>query len=236
MRILFHRVANYLAASLMKVIFGYAARVHVLHRERADVSGGVLLASNHISHFDPFIFSSIVRRKIDWMAMAEFFPHPVLGRFLRAVDAFPAERDRADRATIRSALERLKTGRIVGIFPEGGIRDGANSILEGAAAKSGVAMLAQVANAPILPCVILGSDRLYNSKRWLPARRSVVWIAFGNLIECNGNLAKSEARQQLEQDFRESLRNLRDEVVETFRLTAADLPHPPKLRMKESHR
>ncbi|MFL6513718.1 MAG: lysophospholipid acyltransferase family protein [Chthoniobacterales bacterium] len=236
MRFLLHRVANYLAANLMKVIFGYAARVHVLHRERADVSGGVLLAANHISHFDPFIFSSVVRRKIDWMAMAEFFPYPVLGQFLRAVDAFPAERLRADRATIRSALERLKDGRMVGIFPEGGIRDGPDSILEGAASKSGVAMLAHVANVPILPCVILGSDRLYNSKRWLPIRRSVVWIAFGGLIQCNSNLAKAEARSQLEQDFRQSLQSLRNEIVKTFRLTAADLPHPPKVRMKESQR
>src|SRR3954464_4839139 len=233
MRILFHRVANYLAASLMKVIFGYAARVHVLYRGRADVSGGVLLASNHISHFDPFIFSSIVRRKIDWMAMAEFFPHPVFGQFLRAVDTFPAERDRADRATIRSAIERLKNGRIVGIFPEGGIRDGANSILEGAVAKSGVATLAQLADVPILPCVILGSDRLYNSKRWFPMRRTAIWIAFGDLIERNTTLAKAEARQQLEADFRAALKKLRDELVDTFRLDPADLPQSPKVRMKE---
>src|SRR5205085_7539935 len=118
-------------------------------------------------------------------------PYPVVGQFLRAVDAFPAERDRADRATIRSAIERLKQGRIVGIFPEGGIRDGANSILEGAVAKSGVATLAQLADAPILPCVILGSDRLYNSKRWLPIRRSAVWMAFGNLIKRNSALPKA---------------------------------------------
>src|SRR5205823_285405 len=86
--------------------------------------------SNHISHFDPPIISSVARRKIDWMAMAEFFPIPWLGHFLRAVDAFPAARDRADRKTIRSAIERLKDGRIVGVFPEGGIRDGARSRIE----------------------------------------------------------------------------------------------------------
>jgi 1-acyl-sn-glycerol-3-phosphate acyltransferase len=233
MRILFHRVANWLAATLMKGIFGYAARVHVLHRDRADAGGGLLLAANHISHFDPFILSSVVRRKIDWMAMAEFFPYPVLGQFLRAVDAFPAERDRADRATIRGAMERLKHGRIVGIFPEGGIRDGMNSILEGAVAKSGVATLAQLADVPILPCVILGSDRLYNPKRWLPIRRVAIWIAFGDLIERNTALAKAEARQQLEADYRNSLKKLRDELVDTFNLTPADLPQSPKVRIKE---
>ena len=61
----------------MKVLFGYVARVRVLRRENANHKGAFLLASNHISHFDPFILSSVVRRKIDWMAMAEFFPNPL---------------------------------------------------------------------------------------------------------------------------------------------------------------
>ena len=84
-----------------------------------DCAGGFLLASNHISHFDPFLISLPVRRKIDWMTMAEFFRPPALGFFLRSIDAFPAERDRADLKTIRAAIDRLKTGRIVGLFPEG---------------------------------------------------------------------------------------------------------------------
>src|SRR5712691_8410027 len=101
MRRLFHSVSNRVAALSMKLLFGYAARVHVIWRENANRTGGFLLASNHISHFDPFIISSVVRRKIDWMAMAEFFPLPMVGWFLRAVDAFPAARDRSDRGTIR---------------------------------------------------------------------------------------------------------------------------------------
>ena len=125
MRSLFHSAANYVAAISMKLLFGCVARVHVVRGENANHNGGFLLAANHISHFDPFIISSVVPRKIDWMAMAEFFPLPLLGFLLRAVDAFPADRNRADRATIRSAIERLKNGRIVGLFPEGGIRNGA---------------------------------------------------------------------------------------------------------------
>ncbi|HEY6070317.1 MAG TPA: lysophospholipid acyltransferase family protein, partial [Chthoniobacterales bacterium] len=120
----FHSISNRAAAFFMKLLFGYSSRVFVIGRENAEQPGGLLFASNHISHFDPFIISSVVRRKIDWMAMAEFFPMPIVGSFLRAVDAFPAERDRADRKTIRAAIERLKNGRIVGVFPEGGIRDG----------------------------------------------------------------------------------------------------------------
>ena len=107
MRSMFHSLANHAARLLMKLLFACVARVRVIRRENANHDGGFLLAANHISHFDPFIISSVVRRKIDWMAMAEFFPYPVLGFLLRAVDAFPADRHRADRTTIRTAIERF---------------------------------------------------------------------------------------------------------------------------------
>src|SRR6266576_1558404 len=196
MRYHVHSLANRVAALLMKSLFACVARVHVVRSENANHDGAFLLAANHISHFDPFIISSVVRRKIDWMAMAEFFPLPLLGVLLRAVDAFPANRDRADRATIRSAIERLKNGRIIGLFPEGGIRDGARSVLECAPLRPGASTLAHIAGVPILPCVIVGSDRLYSTKRWLPASggRTPIWIAFGNPISHFPELAKSEAR------------------------------------------
>src|SRR5690242_16525199 len=87
MRQIFHRIANRAAALFMKLLFGYSSRVYVVGLENTKRAGGFLLASNHISHFDPFIISSVVERKIDWMAMAEFFPLPIVGLFLRAVDA-----------------------------------------------------------------------------------------------------------------------------------------------------
>src|SRR5207244_593964 len=178
----FHSLANRAASLFMRALFGYSSRIHVIGRENAERATGFLLASNHISHFDPFIISSVLRRKIDWMAMAEFFPLPIVGWFLRAVDAFPAKRDRADRKTIRTAIERLKVGRAVGVFPEGGIRDGANSLLEGAPVRAGASTLAHIAGAPIVPCLILGSDRLYAKRNWLPLRRTPVWIGFGDVI------------------------------------------------------
>jgi 1-acyl-sn-glycerol-3-phosphate acyltransferase len=233
MRSLFHSSANRVAAISMKLLFGCVASVHVVRRENANRDGGFLLATNHISHFDPFIISSVVRRKIDWMAMAEFFPYPVLGHFLRAVDAFAVDRNRADRTTIRGAIERLKNRRIVGIFPEGGIRDGARSLLEGAPLRRGASTLAHIAGVPILPCVILGSDRLYSKKRWLPLRRTSIWIAFGNPIPHFSDLEKSNARACIERELVAAFKLLYAELHEKFSLTPDDLPHPPRERMVE---
>src|SRR6516165_7809416 len=191
-------MAVYTAGKLLvRFLFGCVARIYVLGRENANCAGGFLLASNHISHFDPFLISLVVRRKIDWMTMAEFFRPRGLGFLLRAIDAFPAERDRADRKTIRTAIDRLKNGRVVGLFPEGGIRDGARSVLEGAPLRPGAPTLAHIAGVPILPCVILGSDRLYSAKRWLPLRRTPIWIAFGSPVSYFPELQRSEARERI---------------------------------------
>jgi 1-acyl-sn-glycerol-3-phosphate acyltransferase len=226
------KTASYRAGRLLvKLLFGCVARTRVLRRENANRAGGFLLAANHISHFDPFLISLAVRRKIDWMTMAEFFRSPMLGFLLRAIDAFPAERDRADLKTIRTAIQRLKSGRVVGLFPEGGIRDGTRSLLEGAPLRPGASALAQIAGVPVLPCVILGSDRLYSKTQWLPFRRTPIWIAFGNPISHFPELQKSEARERIESDLAAAFRNLYAELREKFRLTSDDLPHPPRERM-----
>ena len=236
MRKIFHSIANRAASLSAKLLFGCVAHIRVLRRENAEGTGGFLLASNHISHFDPVIISSVVHRKIDWMAMAEFFPLPIVGLFLRAVDAFPAARDRADRKTIRTAIERLKNGRIVGVFPEGGIRDGAQSLLERAPLRAGAATLAHIAGVPIVPCVILGSDRLYTKGNWLPLRRTPVWIGFGGAISHFPELEKSVARARIEQELTNAFQQIYAELREKFHLTADDLPHPPRERMQGTSR
>ena len=232
---------------LVRLLLRGVTRVHVIRSENANRTGGparsatalqagFLLAANHISHFDPFIISSVIGRKIDWMTMAEFFQSPAVGFLLRAVDAFPADRDRANPKTVRTAIERLKKGRIVGLFPEGGIRDGARSLVEGAPLRPGASTLAHIAGVPILPCVILGSDRLYSTKRWLPMRRTPIWIAFGDPISHFPGLPKSEARAQIESELASAFENLYAELRKTFQLTADDLPHPPRERMGKSAR
>jgi 1-acyl-sn-glycerol-3-phosphate acyltransferase len=215
---------------LVRFVFGCVGRIRVMDGEDANRAGGFLLASNHISHFDPFLISLPLRRKIDWMTMAEFFRPSALGFFLRSIDAFSAERDRADLKTIRTAINRLKSGRIVGIFPEGGIRDGARSLLEGAPLRPGAARLAQLANVPIVPCVILGTDRFYSKIQWLPFRRTPVWIAFGKPISCFPELEKSRARDRIESELAAAFKNLYAEMRGKFRLTTDDLPQSPKER------
>jgi 1-acyl-sn-glycerol-3-phosphate acyltransferase len=151
---------------------------------------------------------------------------------MRAVDTFPVDRERADRAATRETLERLRCGRVVGIFPEGGIRDGANSVLEGAPLKPGLAGLAQLSGAPVVPCVLIGSDQLYTQRNWIPFRRSEVWIAFGEPLRFEGD--GKDARAAFEKRIAEALRALYAELKERFQLSEMDLPQPPARRKGRS--
>ncbi|MBN8709040.1 MAG: hypothetical protein BGO12_23290 [Verrucomicrobia bacterium 61-8] len=220
-----------LAVGILRCILFFGARVRV-NREAELPEGACIVASNHISHFDPPLISGSFRRKfrrdIDWLAMQDLFAHPASKRFFEGANVIPVNRGGGDRTSLRVALRRLAAGRVVGIFPEGGIRDGESSILNGAPMKAGAALLASMAQAPIVPMVIVGSDRLYNKRRWFPGRRATVWIGIGPAFFPLPDRAETEKR------LAQEIVALRDRLIARYGLTAADLPHPPKERMSEA--
>jgi len=224
----------HLVTKTLWLLFAFAARRRVLFLAPPPRRGGFILATNHISHFDPPLITITFPRKIDWIAIAELFHGRFLHAFFSGLNVIPVDRSGADRNALRTAVKRLKDGRVIGIFPEGGIRDGAASIVNGAGMKPGVALLAAMSGAPILPGVILGSDRFYNAKSWLPWRRPKVWLAFGKPIELPEGLTGDALRKHLQEAFAREIIAIKERVVKEFGLTEADLPHSPQQRMAES--
>jgi len=166
------------------------------------------------------------------MTDADLFTHPVARAYFRTCDCFPVERGRADLGAIREALARLHAGRVVGIFPDGGIRDGARSILGGAPLLPGTGALAQMAGVPVVPVVILGTDRLYRAAHWLPLRRVPVWIGIGTpLTPPPDGAGRREARARMERDLARAFAALYAGVQQEFRLRPEDLPASPQRRM-----
>lgn len=224
MRWLFYKFT----VNLCRCVLAVAASPRVYRRDRARRNGAWILAANHVSHFDPPLISARVWRKIDWMAFAELFTNRFLGTWLTHCDTFPYTREKADTRTVRTALARLKRGHVVGIYPEGGLRDGAASVLAGAPLRAGIGAIAQLAAVPVVPCVILGSDRLYRGANWLPLRRVPVWVGFGEVLPAPGK----DDRATFEQRLAEALRALAAEMRAHFALTDADLPKSPQQRMR----
>ncbi len=167
-----------LGRHLWRAIFGFTMRVKILGTQPPNV-GGMLCAVSHVSHLDPIVVSAFLQRRVSWVSRIEFYRQ----RFMRAVlqqgGAFPVDRQGAALPTIREGLRRLERGEMVGIFPEGELMRGANSVLRGASIKHGVCLLAARSGCPVVPVVVLGTDQLRRIGPWLPAKRGQLWIHLG---------------------------------------------------------
>lgn len=137
---------KFLAQIIMRVKF----RMKVCGAENIPENGAVVLCSNHLNFFDPLSVAVSMKRPVHFMSKAELFKNPVIGAFLRGVNAFPVNRDKADINSFKTALGLLKNGDILGIFVQG------HRMAEGdvSSAKSGAAMFACKAGAPVLPVYI----------------------------------------------------------------------------------
>src|SRR5688500_16860194 len=175
--------AYLISKCICHALFLVVSRRHVLHLDRARRRGPWILAANHISHFDPPLLTTIAPVWVNWMAMSDLFAMRFLGPWLSWCGCFPVQRFKADRNALRLAIERLSMIRVVGTFPEGGVRDGDASVLGGAPLRRGIRAAAEIGKVPIVPCVILGTDRLYRRANWRPLRRVPVWIGFGEAIQ-----------------------------------------------------
>ena len=141
-------------------------------RERVPRKGGLILASNHISFWDPPLIACASPRELHFLAKEELFSSPpVLGSMIRGVNAIPIRRGVADLAGLNRALEVLQKDGCLLLFPEGSrMKDG-----DLHPPRPGVGLLASGADVPIVPCYISGSNR--PGKWWRRGAR--VRITFG---------------------------------------------------------
>lgn len=167
----------------MKWVWFCCLKTRLLHPEYANRQGPFILAVTHLSHLEPVLAIGPIRRRVDWMARAEFYDQPVLGRFLDSVNCFKVYRDGVPVSAIRQSVERLHHGRIVGICPEGGVTVGPHSVIRGGSIKRGIALVAQRAQVPTVPCVVIGSHLLNRVDPWLPLRRGAITIGYGPAID-----------------------------------------------------
>jgi len=191
---------------LLLLLFRGVFRTDIIGRERVPQDCGVLVVSNHISWADPPLLGAIVPRTLNFMAMTELFRNPVIGFFLRALNAFPIDRSRVDHGAAREAVRRLRAGRCVAIFPEGGIRLDRQSVLGGDPVfKPGAGCMAVLGQAAIQPVIIRNSRKPYDWRNWFcRARLSVtfgqpftLWLPDNLPAEERRRLARETLRGQL---------------------------------------
>lgn len=219
-------VAYWTLVHVLRGIFVPVCRIETSGTEEVP-AGPWILASNHLSHFDPPLIAGAFRQPIDFLAMRELFQPAWFGFLMRGANVIPVGRRQADTTALKTALRRLENGRIVGVFPEGGLRAGKTSVLEGAKLTEGIFLLSARSGCPVRPAVIVGSDQLYAGANWL--RRPRVVVAVGNPVPAPG---PTEERSVWTETLAERMRDLFAEVKKRHGLEEEVLPRTPQERWK----
>ncbi len=208
-------------------LFGQSAKLGALrvHVVNADVlrgtPGGYQLACTHLSHLEPFLLGMIARRPVDWMTRIEFYGHPVATWFLMRFAAIPVRRQGVSANAVRTAVDRVRAGRVVGICPEGGVAAGAASACRGGPIKRGVGLIAVRSGRPVIPCVILGAHDLLRVAPWLPFRRGRLWVAFGDPVHPPADApSRRAAREAVAVELERSYQRLFRDLVDRYALDA----------------
>ncbi len=149
------------------------------------IKGGYIIACNHQEYADPPLIAAVVKAKFSFMAKSELFEkNKFFAWLIKCCGAFPVVRGAGDNTAIETATKTLKEGRAFVIFPEGTRSKDGNI----GRAKSGIAVIAGMADAPVLPVCIKYGKKGFRRK---------VWMSFGEMISAETVAIKSDDRKEL---------------------------------------
>ena len=180
--------------------------------ENVPRKGGAILAINHVGYFDFALTGTAALpagRYVRFMAKKEIFANKIAGPLMRGMHHINVDRENG-AASFVAALRALKSGEIIGIFPEGTI----STSFEIKALKSGAVRLAMGAGVPVIPTVIWGSQRVWTKgvKRNLRREHIPISVVFGEPI----TYARADDLEIAENELRETLRAMLRQVQDKY--------------------
>jgi 1-acyl-sn-glycerol-3-phosphate acyltransferase len=198
-------------------------RIKVHGGRNVPRAGPVILAANHIGLLDGPALVALTRRLTFALVKREAFTGAI-GQILIHVGQISLNRREIDPQAIKRAVQVLRAGKVLAVFPEGGRSGG-----EVAWAKGGAAYLAMISGAPIVPVAILGTREPGQHKNSVPRLRRPICVVYGEpftVPRSSWPRRKPEVAQWTEV-VRE---RLADHVVAAQALTGLPLPGPPKIK------
>ena len=161
---------------LARFVIRRRVKVRVVNGEKLPQKGPVILASNHVGVADGPLLAIFGPRPVHALTKQEMFKGFMNG-FLLGAGQIPLDRFNADPLAVKRCLRVLRSGRVIGIFPEGSRGAG-----EFDRFHTGAAYLAMVTGAPIVPVVQFGTREPGAGSHALPAKGVVVDMVFGDAI------------------------------------------------------
>jgi 1-acyl-sn-glycerol-3-phosphate acyltransferase len=168
-------------------------RMHISGAEHIPAEGAAIVAPNHKSFYDSFFIAACTRRRLRFMAKSELI-EARYGPLLVRLGAFPVRRGQSDADAPETARVLLWQGELLALFPEGTrVRDPD----ELGSPKRGAARIALEAGAPLIPCAITGTEKLFAGPFPKPRR---VQIAFSEPIPVDRLAATPDSAGELIED------------------------------------
>ena len=199
-----YRLLQFVLGVFFKLFF----RAEIIGRENMPMDGGIILAANHTSNFDPPLLAAFLQRPVSYMAKQELFDVPIFGRVITGCHAFPVKRGAADRGAIKTAIKVIKMGNCLGLFPEGTrSKDGAIRKPE-----AGIALIAAMTAAPVVPAALIGTDKIFQKGSCFPKLR----VVYGKPIIFEGKHNNKEDLQVFSQ-------KIMDEINRMIKLNSKDM-------------
>ena len=194
--------------TLARGILWVIAPRRVIGAENIPRDRSFILASNHFSFFEPPILAVSCPRELHFFAKQPLFDIPVFGALIRSVGAIPIRRGSTDVTGLNHAVETLRQGGSLVIFPEGG-RNKSGRLKE---AKGGIGYLALETGVPVVPAYVRNSNRMLNCL----LRKAKITVAFGPPLEPDPevwNLERKEAHRRIGRSVMDRIALLEDEVL-----------------------
>jgi 1-acyl-sn-glycerol-3-phosphate acyltransferase len=148
---------------------------HVTQHNIANVpaEGSLLMAGNHTGFLDGPLIAGVAPRPVHFLVKKEMFVGP-LGPILHGLGQIPVDRDHPDRAAVQAGLAALRSGGVLGVFPEG-----TRSTSEFESVHNGLAYFAVATGAPVLPVAVLGTATNGRTIGSLPTPRTHLDLVYG---------------------------------------------------------
>lgn len=216
----FYRLVRYIG----RPAFARSSRPVYLHTGRVPATGPVIVAANHLSPYDIPCLMDAIDRPLDFVSIVEMFRNPLVAWFFRNMNSFALDRRRADPATTRIILDRLRRGRAVAMFPEGHIPPPEESMLTGGPARWSIIRLARLAGSPIVPAVILGTGVFSRPAAWKPVGKTKYAAAFGCPVVVDRQTDEAIACAAAEAQLMAAYQALYAELSAASGLTVLDQP------------
>lgn len=164
-------------------------RLKVEGAENFPKEGGFIIAANHRSYLDPPIINTISPFPVIFMAKEDLFKVPILGSIITKAGAIPVERGRKGVKSLIKAIDFLKKGYVIGIFPEG-TRAAPGKFLK---PQPGIGLLIEKTKVPVVPVRIEGADKVLSRDSKFP--KFLVYpikVKVGKPIKFEDNLSHEE--------------------------------------------